>query len=546
MSRHERAGQPAHPDELISVDRLLAAYYERRPDPADAQQRVSFGTAGHRGSSRSDSFNEAHVLAISEAICRYRREKGIRGPLFLGRDTHALSEPAQRTVIEVLAGNEVPVLIDAGDRPTPTPAISHAIIKHNATGASAADGIVITPSHNPPEDGGLKYNPPNGGPADTDATGWIETEANRLLGSVERVKRVPLERALASSRVQRFDYVTDYVEDLPLVLDIDAIRRADLTLGVDPLGGASLAYWQAIQQRFALDLKIVNDRLDATFSFLTLDHDGRIRMDCSSPDAMAGLIGLKDRFDVAFANDPDSDRHGVVTRSSGLLNPNHYLSAVIDYLFRNRIGWSRTAAVGKTLVSSGMMDRVAQAVQRELVEVPVGFKWFVQGLLEGSLGFGGEESAGASFLDLRGRAWSSDKDGILLALLAAEMTARQGCDPGVSYRSLTERFGAPVYRRLDAPANPKQREALKKLSPERVPARELAGEPVRQVLTRAPGNNAPIGGLKVVTDNGWFAARPSGTESIYKIYAESFRGEEHLNRIIAEAQTVVDAALGQP
>ncbi|MGI8564011.1 MAG: phosphoglucomutase (alpha-D-glucose-1,6-bisphosphate-dependent) [Candidatus Dormibacter sp.] len=546
MSRHPRAGQGTLPQDLIAVDRLIDAYYERRPDAADPQQRVSFGTSGHRGSAQTGSFNEAHVVAISEAICRHRRVQGIRGQLFLGRDTHALSEPAQRTVIEVLVANEVSVLIDAQDGPTPTPAVSHAILKHNANGAAAADGIVITPSHNPPEDGGLKYNPPNGGPADTEATGWIEAEANRLLKASERIERVPLERALASSFVQRFDFVSDYVDDLPLALDMDAIRRADLRLGVDPLGGASLPYWRAIQQRFGLNLEIVNGRLDPTFSFMTLDHDGRIRMDCSSPDAMGGLVGLKDRFDVAFANDPDADRHGVVTNSAGLLNPNHYLSAAIDYLFRNRSGWPRSAAVGKTLVSSGMIDRVAKGLGRDLIEVPVGFKWFVQGLLQGSLGFGGEESAGASFLDLRGRAWSTDKDGILLALLAAEMTARQRSDPGMSYSGLTQRFGAPVYRRLDAPASAEQRDALKRLSPDQVPARELAGEPVLQVLTRAPGNDAPIGGLKVVTENGWFAARPSGTESIYKIYAESFRGEEHLNEIIAEAQTVVSRALGQP
>jgi len=546
LSRHPRAGQGTLPQDLIAVDRLIDAYYERRPDAADPQQRVSFGTSGHRGSAQTGSFNEAHVVAISEAICRHRRVQGIRGQLFLGRDTHALSEPAQRTVIEVLVANEVSVLIDAQDGPTPTPAVSHAILKHNANGAAAADGIVITPSHNPPEDGGLKYNPPNGGPADTEATGWIEAEANRLLKASERIERVPLERALASSFVQRFDFVSDYVDDLPLALDMDAIRRADLRLGVDPLGGASLPYWRAIQQRFGLNLEIVNGRLDPTFSFMTLDHDGRIRMDCSSPDAMGGLVGLKDRFDVAFANDPDADRHGVVTNSAGLLNPNHYLSAAIDYLFRNRSGWPRSAAVGKTLVSSGMIDRVAKGLGRDLIEVPVGFKWFVQGLLQGSLGFGGEESAGASFLDLRGRAWSTDKDGILLALLAAEMTARQRSDPGMSYSGLTQRFGAPVYRRLDAPASAEQRDALKRLSPDQVPARELAGEPVLQVLTRAPGNDAPIGGLKVVTENGWFAARPSGTESIYKIYAESFRGEEHLNEIIAEAQTVVSRALGQP
>ncbi len=546
MSRHARAGQGALPKDLISVGRLVDAYYDRRPDAGEPQQRVGFGTSGHRGSAQASSFNEAHIVAISEAICRHRRAQGIRGQLFLGRDTHALSEPAQRTVIEVLVANEVSVLIDAQDGPTPTPAVSHAILKHNANGAAAADGIVITPSHNPPEDGGLKYNPPDGGPADTGATGWIEAEANRLLKAVERIKRVPLDRALASSFVQRIDYVRDYVEDLPLALDMDAIRRADLRLGVDPLGGASLPYWRTIQQRFGLNLEIVNDRLDPTFSFMTLDHDGRIRMDCSSPDAMASLVGLKDRFDVAFANDPDADRHGVVTRSSGLLNPNHYLAAAIDYLFRNRSGWPRSAAVGKTLVSSAMIDRVAKGLGRELIEVPVGFKWFVQGLLEGSLGFGGEESAGASCLDRRGRAWSTDKDGILLALLAAEMTARQRCDPGQSYSALTQRFGAPVYRRLDAPASAEQKEALKRLSPEQVPARELAGEPVLQVLTRAPGNDAPIGGLKVVTENGWFAARPSGTESIYKIYAESFRGEEHLNEIIAEAQTVVSSALGQP
>ncbi|HEY4026652.1 MAG TPA: phosphoglucomutase (alpha-D-glucose-1,6-bisphosphate-dependent) [Candidatus Dormibacteraeota bacterium] len=532
------AGRPADPATLVDVGRLVRAYYDQRPDVSVPEQRVAFGTSGHRGSSFDASFTEAHILAITEAICRHRRGRGIDGPLFVGRDTHALSEPALRTALEVLAAHRVDVMVDADDGYTPTPAVSHAILKHNrGRSAGLADGIVITPSHNPPEDGGFKYNPPSGGPADTEVTGWIQDEANRLLaGDLREVRR-------GEPAPHLHDYVGEYCGDLGGVLDLQLIRDAGLRLGVDPLGGSSVAYWPAIAERWGLDLEVVNRRVDPTFGFMPVDWDGRIRMDCSSTQAMAGLIGLKDRFDVAFANDPDADRHGVVTKSAGLLNPNHYLAASISYLFSGQRSWPSSTGVGKTLVSSSLIDRVAVDLGRRLVEVPVGFKWFVAGLLDGTLGFGGEESAGASFLRLDGGAWSTDKDGLVMGLLAAEMTARLGRDPGESYEALAGRLGRPAYRRVDAPASRAQKEVLKALSPDRVPARELAGEPVRQVLTRAPGNGAPIGGVKVIADSGWFAARPSGTEDVYKIYAESFRGEEHLERILDEAEAMVNAAL---
>ena len=543
--RSPHAGTRPEASMLIDVDSLLAAYHDVSPDPADSAQRVSFGTSGHRGTATAGTFNESHVLAISEAICRYRQAQSIAGPLFLGRDTHALSGPAARSAVEVLAAHGVDVRVDAADGPTPTPAISHAIVTHNCAGERpAADGIVITPSHNPPGDGGLKYNPPSGGPADTSVTRWIQDEANRLLeDGLADVRRVPYEEGAASEHVRGHDYVGAYVDELGAVIDMDAIREAGVSLGVDPLGGASVPYWPAIAERYGLDLTVVNDQIDPTFRFVPLDHDGKIRMDCSSPFVMAGLIELRDRFDVAVACDPDADRHGIVTRGSGLMNPNHYLATAIAYLFGGARDWPAETAVGKTLVSSSMIDLVCSELGRRLVEVPVGFKWFVDGLLDGSLGFGGEESAGASFLRRDGSAWSTDKDGILLALLAAEMTARSGRDPGAAHAELTERFGTPAYRRIDAPASPERRAVLAKLSSDDVKATELAGEPIRTVLTEAPGNGAPIGGVKVVAEHGWFAARPSGTEDIYKLYAESLRGEEHLERILVEAQEVVDAAL---
>jgi phosphoglucomutase len=525
----------------LDVGRLLGAYFDIRPDASDPGQLVSFGTSGHRGTSLDGTFNEAHVLAITEAICRYRRVHAIDGPLFLGRDTHALSEPASRTAVEVLSAHEVEVMVDSGGGYTPTPAISHAILTHNrGRRPGIADGIVITPSHNPPEDGGFKYNPPSGGPADTNVTGEIQDVANELLKEgVDAVRRTK-----AIDTVRRYDYVSAYCGDLAAVVDVDAISGSGLRLGVDPLGGSSISYWAAIAERWRLALEVVNDRIDPTFSFMPPDWDGKIRMDSSSPYAMAGLIGLKDRFDVAFANDPDADRHGIVTRGAGLLNPNHYLAAAISYLFSGRGQWPEHAAVGKTLVSSSIIDRVAADRQRRLYEVPVGFKWFVDGLLDGSLGFGGEESAGASFLRLDGGPWSTDKDGLIMALLAAEMTVRLGRDPGQLYQELTERFGAPVYKRIDAKATPQQKAVLQTLSPEQVRATELAGEPIREILTSAPGNGAPIGGVKVIAESGWFAARPSGTEDVYKIYAESFRGEDHLQRILGEAEAMVSAALG--
>jgi len=526
----------------VDLDRLVAAYYDEHPDPSDPDQAVSFGTSGHRGSSLAGTFTEDHIVAISAAIARYRAAEGISGPLFLGRDTHALSEPAYRTAVEVLVAHGIEVAVDSEGGYTPTPAISHAILTHNARGGDTADGIVITPSHNPPEDGGFKYNPPHGGPADTGVTRQIQDTANELLRrSLRRVRRLDYDEAAERSR--QHDYRSAYVEDLPAVVDLDAIAGAGLRLGVDPLGGASVAYWQAIGSRYGLDLDVVNDRVDPTFSFMPPDHDGKIRMDCSSPDAMAGLISLKDRFDVAFANDPDADRHGIVTRSAGLLNPNHYLAASIAYLFGgSRPGWSPDTGVGKTMVSSSMIDRVAAGLGRRLEEVPVGFKWFVSGLLEGTLAFGGEESAGASFLRHDGSPWSTDKDGLIMCLLAAEMTARDGKEPGERYTELTERHGAPVYRRIDSPATPEQKRALAALSPDDVDATELAGDPIEQVLTAAP-SGAPLGGLKVTTGSAWFAARPSGTEDVTKLYAESFNGEEHLGSVLEQAQDLLDRVL---
>ncbi|MGZ6339088.1 MAG: phosphoglucomutase (alpha-D-glucose-1,6-bisphosphate-dependent) [Candidatus Limnocylindrales bacterium] len=543
MALSDRAGRPADPSMLVDVDRLVAAYHDERPDPSIPAQRVAFGTSGHRGSSLSKSFNEAHIIAASAAVARYRRAKGIDGPLFLGRDTHALSEPAFQTALEVLTADGVAVLVDPADGYTPTPALSHAILTYNhGRRDGLADGIVVTPSHNPPEDGGFKYNPPDGGPADTDVTGWIQAEANRLLeAGVAAVPRIPFERA--RSTAAGYDFMATYVGDLGAVLDMEAIRGSGLRLGVDPLGGASVAYWSAIRERFGLDLTVVNQAVDPTFRFMTVDWDGRIRMDPSSPYAMAGLVGLRDRFDIAFGNDTDADRHGIVTPGAGLLNPNHFLSVAIAYLFGGARDWAPPVAVGKTLVSSAMIDRVVADLGRRLLEVPVGFKWFVAGLVDGSVGFGGEESAGASFLRRDGTTWTTDKDGIIACLLAAELTARTGRDPGLAYRELTARFGDPAYRRVDAPASPAQKAVLARLSPDAVTATELAGDAITGILTTAPGNGAPIGGLKVTTSQGWFAARPSGTENVYKVYAESFRGEDHLARLIDEAQALVGAVL---
>ena len=541
---HPRAGRPAEARDLVNVPRLLAAYYTERPDPAERAQRVAFGTSGHRGSSLRGSFNETHILATTQAICEYRQAHGATGPLFLGQDTHALSEPAFRTALEVLAANGVEVRVDSGDGFTPTPVVSHAILGWNrGHDGPRADGIVISPSHNPPEDGGFKYNPPHGGPADTDATKAIEERANALLAAgLDGVKRVPFPRARRAATTAAHDYLTSYVDDLASVVDLEAIRAAGVRIGVDPLGGASVAFWQRIAERWRLDLTVVNPRVDPAFSFMTLDWDGRIRMDCSSPSAMASLIAIRDRYQVAVGNDADVDRHGIVT-PSGLLNPNHYLAAAIRYLFGARDGWRKDAGVGKTLVSSSLIDRVAEGLGRKLVEVPVGFKWFVPGLLSGELGFGGEESAGASFLRRDGTTWTTDKDGMILGLLAAEMTAVLGKDPGELYRDLTAKYGEPVYERVDAAATPEQKARLGKLSPEDVTATELAGAPITAVLTKAPGNDAPIGGLKVATKDGWFAARPSGTEDVYKIYAESFLGRDHLRRIQDEARSLVSAAL---
>ncbi len=543
MTVSDRAGRPADPSILVDVERLLAAYHDVRPDPSIPAQRVAFGTSGHRGSSLSASFNEAHIVAASAAVARHRRRRGIAGPLFIGFDTHALSTPAFRTALEVLVADGIEVLVEPADGWTPTPAVSHAILAHNrGRREGLADGIVVTPSHNPPSDGGFKYNPPNGGPADTDVTGWIQDEANRLLESgLDAVRRVPYARARAAARA--YDFRGTYVGDLGAVLDMEAIRGSGLRIGVDPLGGASVDYWAAIGERYRLDLTVVNTAVDPTFRFMTVDWDGRIRMDPSSPYAMAGLVGLRDRFDLAFGNDADADRHGIVTPAAGLLNPNHVLSAAIAYLFGGARSWRADVAVGKTLVSSAMIDRVVADLGRRLLEVPVGFKWFVDGLIDGTIGFGGEESAGASFLRRDGTTWTTDKDGIIADLLAAEMTARTGRDPGTAYGDLAARFGSPAYRRVDAPASPEQKAILGRLSPAAVTATELAGDPITAVLTTAPGNGAPIGGLKVVTARGWFAARPSGTENVYKVYAESFRGEDHLAQLIDEAQAVVAAAL---
>ena len=540
------AGKPAPREMLIDPVRLETAYFEHRPDLKDPNQLVSFGTSGHRGTPLRGTFTEAHILAITQAICDYRRQQGTEGPLYMGKDTHALSGPAQRTALEVLAANNVETIIQQDGGVTPTPVISRAILVYNrGRKAHLADGIVITPSHNPPEDGGFKYNPPNGGPADTDATHWVERRANELLlaGNVV-VRRIPFPKAISAATTHQEDFVLPYVRDLRNVVDMDAIRSAGLKLGVDPLGGASLPYWEPINSLYGLEIDVVNPVLDPAFSFMTVDHDGKIRMDCSSPYAMARLVALKDRFQLAFANDPDSDRHGIVTPSAGLMNPNHYLAVAIQYLLTNRPQWRRDAAVGKTLVSSSMIDRVVQKLGRELREVPVGFKWFVPGLYGGSYCFGGEESAGASFLRLDGTVWTTDKDGPIMDLLAAEITARTGRDPGQHYLALTKEFGAPCYTRIDAAATPEQKAKLQKLSPSAVQASELAGEPIIAKLTSAPGNGAPIGGLKVVTRSGWFAARPSGTENIYKIYAESFESETHLAAIVREAQSIVDVALG--
>jgi phosphoglucomutase len=541
---HRLAGTRAPADVLVDIARLEADYYAQEPDLTDPAQRVSFGTSGHRGSSLRRTFTEAHVLAITQAICNYRTAQRTSGPLFIGKDTHALSDAAFRSALEVLAANGVDVMIDRGDGYTPTPAISHAILTYNKGRTTAlADGIVITPSHNPPEDGGFKYNPPTGGPADTGATRLIEENANRLLaGDLRGVVRIPFERARRAATTHLYDYVGTYVTDLSSVVDMDVVRSAGLKIGVDPLGGASVGYWPPISDRYGLDVEVVNTSVDPTFGFMALDWDGKIRMDCSSPHAMAPLIGLKDRFDIACGNDPDSDRHGIVTRSAGLMNPNRFLAAAIFYLFTHR-PWLRVAAVGKTVVSSGVIDLVAAKIGRDLVEVPVGFKWFVPGLLDGSLGFGGEESAGASFLRRDGTVWTTDKDGIILALLAAEITARTERDPSELYADLTTELGTSVYERIDAPATPEEKQVLLSLSPRDVKVSRLAGEPIEACLTTAPGNGAPIGGLKVVTGHGWFAARPSGTEDVYKLYAESFLGHEHLRRIQREAQALVSSAL---
>ena len=539
------AGKPAPKELLVDVAKLEREYYDRRPDVSDPNQLVAFGTSGHRGSSLNGTFNEAHILAITQAICEYRRAQGVDEPLYMGKDTHALSGPAQRTALEVLSANGVEVFIQKDDGYTPTPVISYAILIYNRGRKDhLADGIVITPSHNPPEDGGFKYNPTNGGPADTDVTGWIQDRANELLRANNAgVKRVSPEAAVKAATTHQHDFVAPYVKDLKNVIDIDAIRTAGLKLGVDPLGGASLPYWEPINAEYGLNVDIVNKKIDPTFSFMTVDHDGKIRMDCSSPYAMARLVGLKDRYQVAFGNDTDSDRHGIVTPSAGLLNPNHYLAVAIQFLLQHREQWPRGAVVGKTLVSSSMIDRVVKKLGRTLWEVPVGFKWFAHGLFDGTCCFGGEESAGASFLRRDGTVWTTDKDGIIMDLLAAEIMARTGKDPGEHFRALTEEFGVPYYTRIDAPAKPEQKAKLGKLSPQDVKESELAGEPIVAKLTRAPGNDAAIGGLKVVAASGWFAARPSGTENIYKIYAESFKSESHLEDIVGEAQQIVDNAL---
>ncbi|MDQ1676260.1 MAG: phosphoglucomutase [Actinomycetota bacterium] len=546
MSVHPGAGQSAEPEDLVDVPHLVTAYFAGHPDPAVPEQRVSFGTSGHRGSSLDTAFTADHIAATSQAICEYRAANGIDGPLFLGRDTHGLSEPAWVTALEVFAANGVTVLVDAADRYTPTPAVSHAILTHNSTRTGArADGVVVTPSHNPPRDGGFKYNPPDGGPAGSDITQWIQDTANaHLADGLRQVHRIPFARARAAETTRTYDYIGSYVDDLPSVVDLDAIRHAGIRIGADPLGGASVDYWGAIAERHKLDLTVVNPLVDPTWRFMTLDWDGKIRMDCSSPYAMASLIAQRDSYQIATGNDADADRHGIVTPDAGLMNPNHYLAVAIEYLCTNRPDWPADAAIGKTLVSSSMIDRVAESLGRRLVEVPVGFKWFVPGLLDGSIGFGGEESAGASFLRRDGRPWTTDKDGIILALLAAEIQAVTGESPSRHYARLVERFGDPAYARVDAPASRDEKAKLGALSPEQVTATELAGEPITGKLTSAPGNGAAIGGLKVTTESGWFAARPSGTEDVYKVYAESFRGPEHLAQLQDEARRLVSSALG--
>ncbi|MFF8983599.1 phosphoglucomutase (alpha-D-glucose-1,6-bisphosphate-dependent) [Streptomyces globisporus] len=543
---HERAGHPAQSADLVDVARLVTAYYALHPDPADPAQRVAFGTSGHRGSAFAAAFNEDHIAATTQAICDYRTRQGTDGPLFLGADTHALSEPARVTALEVLAANGATVLIDSDDGYTPTPAVSHAILTYNQGRTEhLADGIVVTPSHNPPADGGFKYNPPNGGPAASDATSWIQDRANALIeAGLGEVRRIPYARALAADTTRRHDFLTAYVDDLPSVLDLDAVRDAGIRIGADPLGGASVAYWGRIAERHRIDLTVVNPLADPTWRFMTLDWDGKIRMDCSSPHAMASLIEQRDAYAISTGNDADADRHGIVTPDGGLMNPNHYLAVAIDYLYTHRDAWAAGTGIGKTLVSSSMIDRVAHDLGRTLVEVPVGFKWFVDGLYDGSLGFGGEESAGASFLRRDGRVWTTDKDGILLALLASEITAVTGATPSEHYARLTDRFGDPAYARIDAPATREEKAVLARLSPQQVKADTLAGEPVTAVLTEAPGNGAPIGGLKVCTDSAWFAARPSGTEDVYKVYAESFQGPGHLTQVQEEARALVSEALG--
>ncbi len=544
MTIHELAGQPVPPSLLVNIPRLMTAYFTYKPDLRNSEHQVSFGTSGHRGSSLNSTFNEDHVLAISQAICEYRLLKGISGPLFLGMDTHGLSEAALATAVEVFAANGLTVMIQKGISYTPTPVISHAILTYNRGKSSGlADGVVITPSHNPPDDGGFKYNPPHGGPADTETTRVIQDRANRILvEGIKAVKRIPYQKAIRSQTTHEYDYISPYVDDLATIVDMDLISQAGLKIGVDPLGGASLHFWEPIAEKYKLTLDVVNRQVDPTFGFMTVDKDGKIRMDCSSPYAMAGLIKMKDHFDIAFGNDPDSDRHGIVTRSAGLLNPNHYLSVAVWYLFQHRPGWRPDAAIGKTVVSSSMIDRVAAHLGRRLSEVPVGFKWFVEGLIDGTYGFGGEESAGASFLRKDGTLWTTDKDGIIMNLLAAEITSKMGRDPGELYQDLEKNFGCPVYVRLDVPASSRQKMAFKNLTPGMVTADVMAGERITARLTQAPGNKAPIGGLKVVTENGWFAARPSGTEDIYKIYAESFKGEDHLQLILDDARSIVDAA----
>jgi phosphoglucomutase len=544
---HPLAGKPVPPSMLANIPRLVTAYFAGKPDPTIATQRVAFGTSGHRGSALNDAFNEAHILAISQALCDHRAEKNLTGPLFIGIDTHALAEPALASALEVFAANGVEVMIDQHDGYTPTPVISHAILSYNkGRERGLADGVVVTPSHNPPEDGGFKYNPPNGGPADTDITGAIERAANRYLETdLNGVKRIPYERARKASCVHRYDYITPYVADLANVLDMEAIRGASVKIGIDPLGGAAVRYWEPIIERYGLNATLIRDEVDPTFRFMTLDWDGKIRMDCSSPYAMAQLIGMRDKFDVAFANDTDADRHGIVTRSNGLMNPNHFLAASIAFLFEHRPQWRKDSAVGKTIVSSAIIDRVANKIGRKVVETPVGFKWFVDGLLGGGFGFAGEESAGASFLRKDGSVWTTDKDGLIMGLLAAEITARTKRDPSQLFDSLTKELGVPFYARIDAPATPQQKSLFKTLSGEKLAIKQLGGEPVRATLTTAPGNGQSFGGIKVVADNGWFAARPSGTEDVYKIYAESFRSDEHLRQIQDEARSAIARAFGQ-